>query len=70
MPPAAFEPAIPGSKRLHAHALYGADSGMSKDEYREASMMVFLTYFVTDSVIKSRICVSSSVCVHSDFIGL
>jgi hypothetical protein len=70
MPPAAFEPAISARERLHARALYGATSGISKDEYREASMKVFLTHFVTDSVIKSRICVSSSKCVHSDFIGI
>jgi len=70
MPPAAFEPANPAIERLHTHALYGAASGISKDEYREASTKVFLTYFVTDSVIKSRICVSSSKCVHSDFSGV
>jgi hypothetical protein len=70
MPPAAFEPAIPASERLYAHALYGVASGISKVEYREASMEVFLTYFVTDSAINSRICVSSSKCVHSDFIGI
>jgi hypothetical protein len=70
MPPAAFEPAIPASERLHALAFYGAASGISKDEYSEASKKVFLTHFVTDSIIKSRICVSSSKYVHSDFIGI
>jgi hypothetical protein len=49
MPPAAFEPAIPASEQLYAHALYGAAIGINKDEYREASRKVFLTfYFVTD----------------------
>jgi len=41
MPPAAFEPTVPASERLHAQALYDAASGIGKDEYREASMMVF-----------------------------
>jgi hypothetical protein len=70
MTPAAFEPTNPASERPHSHAFYGAASGISKDGYRKGSMKVFFKYFATDSVIKSRVCVSISKSVNSDFIGI